>query len=86
MSHIKFQEVDLCFKTFRPKKIKDILIPGSKRFSEFESDGSVHALKSLNLNVREGERVSIIGHNGVGKSTLLKTISGIYFPTSGSVE
>ncbi|MDO4720792.1 MAG: ABC transporter ATP-binding protein [Peptostreptococcaceae bacterium] len=86
MSHIKFQEVDLCFKTFRPKKIKDILIPGSKRFSEFESDGSVHALKSLNLNVREGERVSIIGHNGAGKSTLLKTISGIYFPTSGSVD
>ena len=86
MSHIKFQEVDLCFKTFRPKKIKDILIPGSKRFSEFESDGSVHALKSLNLNIREGERVSIIGHNGAGKSTLLKTISGIYFPTSGSVD
>jgi len=37
----------------------------------------------MNLEIKEGERVSIIGHNGAGKSTFLKMISGIYPPTNG---
>lgn len=86
MSYIKFDQVNLYFRTFRQRRIKDILIPGSKRFSRFEEDGSVHAIKDFNLNIKEGERLSVIGHNGAGKSTLLKMISGIYHPTSGTVE
>lgn len=86
MSHIQFEQVNLHFRARRQRRIKEILIPGSKRFSEFESDGSVHALKDFTLYVREGERLCIIGHNGAGKSTLLKTISGIYHPTSGRID
>ncbi|WP_316172291.1 ABC transporter ATP-binding protein [Bradyrhizobium sp. SZCCHNRI3037] len=44
---------------------------------------AVDALKGLNLNIGEGERVGLIGLNGAGKSTLLKVIAGIYPPTSG---
>jgi len=38
--------------------------------------GGIHALKGINLEVNEGEIVSIIGSNGAGKSTLLNAISG----------
>lgn len=43
-------------------------------------------LNGLDLTIRKGEIVGILGKNGAGKSTLLKIISGIYFPTSGQVE
>jgi ABC-type polysaccharide/polyol phosphate transport system ATPase subunit len=43
----------------------------------------VRALQDVNLHIGEGERVGIIGHNGAGKSTILKVLAGIYPPTSG---
>ena len=46
----------------------------------------VHALKSLDLHIKAGERVGVIGRNGSGKSTLLKTIAGIYPVENGTVE
>jgi lipopolysaccharide transport system ATP-binding protein len=46
----------------------------------------VEALKDINLDIREGERVGLVGLNGAGKSTLLKVLAGIYPPTAGHVE
>ncbi len=43
------------------------------------------ALQNINLDVKQGERIGIIGRNGAGKSTLLKIISRITPPTSGSI-
>ena len=86
MSIIRLEDVNLIFKIWREKRVKDILIPGSKKFNDFNKDGTVHAIKNMTLNIKEGERVSIIGHNGAGKSTFLKMISGIYPPTSGELE
>jgi len=43
-------------------------------------------LKDINLKIHQGERVGIIGRNGCGKTTLLKLITGIYSPTSGSYK
>lgn len=48
--------------------------------------GSVYALKGINLEVREGEIVTLLGSNGAGKSTTLKTISGLIQACGGSVE
>lgn len=86
MSIIQLKNVNMIFKVRKEKKIKDILIPGSKKFNEFENDGSVHALKNLNLTLSEGDRLAIVGHNGAGKSTFLKMIAGIYPPTSGDLK
>lgn len=44
------------------------------------------ALEDLSLTVRQGEVLGLIGHNGAGKSTILKIVSGILKPTSGSVR
>ncbi len=46
----------------------------------------VIALNGVNLDIREGEKVGIIGRNGAGKSTLLKAMAGIYPLQSGSIE
>lgn len=47
--------------------------------------GVIHALKDVNIEVEEGQIVSLIGSNGAGKTTLLRTISGLIKSTSGSV-
>lgn len=86
MSLVELKHVDLIFKVWREKKIKDILIPGSRKFNTFGTDGTVHALKDLNLTICDGERVAIIGHNGAGKSSFLKMLAGIYPPTSGTMQ
>jgi len=48
--------------------------------------GLITALRGVNLTIPRGKTVGIIGRNGSGKSTLLKLITGIYAPTSGSLE
>ncbi|MSR92147.1 ABC transporter ATP-binding protein [Inconstantimicrobium porci] len=48
--------------------------------------GAIHALKSINIEIREGEIVTLIGSNGAGKTSTLKAISGIIPCKSGTIE
>ncbi len=48
--------------------------------------GKVQAVRSLSIEVRAGELVVLIGANGAGKSTTLKTISGLVKPAAGSIK
>lgn len=45
----------------------------------------IHALKNISVEIRQGERVGLLGHNGAGKSTFLKTIAGLYPISSGQL-
>jgi branched-chain amino acid transport system ATP-binding protein len=48
--------------------------------------GNIHALKGVSITVEEGEIVTLIGANGAGKSTTLKSITGIQKPRQGSIQ
>jgi homopolymeric O-antigen transport system ATP-binding protein len=47
---------------------------------------SVLALSDVNLDIRHGDRLALVGVNGAGKTTLLKVLAGIYEPTRGAVH
>jgi branched-chain amino acid transport system ATP-binding protein len=48
--------------------------------------GSIHALKGISIEVREGEIVTLLGSNGAGKSTTLRSINGLNRPRQGAIR
>lgn len=63
-------------------KIKDLTYQYPKRENETEN---TFALKNISMDIRRGEFVGIIGHNGSGKSTIAKLLNGIIIPEDGDV-
>lgn len=55
-------------------------------FKKKQKNDYFWALKDIDISIKKGEVVGIIGVNGAGKSTLLKVVSGVYKPTKGSIE
>lgn len=73
----------------RSKHLLDIARPFQRsttggQFSKTSSGIAIDALKDISCKIYHGERVALIGHNGAGKSTFLRLVSGIYQPTYGS--
>jgi ABC-type polysaccharide/polyol phosphate transport system ATPase subunit len=62
------------------RAIKSLASPPELRAKEF------WALQDVSFDIHQGEAVGIIGHNGAGKSTMLKHLSGLLKPTRGSIE
>ncbi|MDO5027754.1 MAG: energy-coupling factor transporter ATPase [Bacillota bacterium] len=60
-------------------KIEDVYF----KYNDHEDEK--YALKAINLHIKPGEFVAIIGHNGSGKSTLAKLLNGLYMPTAGDI-
>lgn len=52
-----------------------------------DHDGTVHvnALSDVSLELRDGDRLGLVGHNGAGKTTFLRVVAGVYPPISGDV-
>jgi teichoic acid transport system ATP-binding protein len=70
------------YKMFERKRDRliETIIP------KFERHGVFGAMKDLNLEIKKGEVLGVLGKNGAGKSTLLKMITGVVTPTSGTIE
>jgi len=55
-------------------------------FKKQQKNEEFWALKDINLHIKKGEVIGLVGANGAGKSTLLKIVSGVMKPTKGKVE
>jgi lipopolysaccharide transport system ATP-binding protein len=79
MALIKLNNVEVSFNADFSKSIR-------KRFFNKSEFKKIVALNNINLEINENERVGIVGDNGSGKTTFLKTIAKIYEPIKGSVQ
>lgn len=83
MSNIAIEVKDLVisYKTIRRGSLKSLIKRAAKKpAKEFV------AVKGVSFSVEEGEVVGIVGKNGSGKSTMLRSIAGVFSPNSGSID
>jgi len=86
MTSIELDNVSLMFRVRQNRRLglKDFIVNQMFRKSA-NPFMEIRALSNINLTIREGDRLGIVGHNGAGKSTMLKLLAGIYPPTAGKL-
>lgn len=80
---IRLEDISLTFPGRGAQSLRENLTSLVRPSVKVPDRGSVTALREVNIDVRHGERVGVIGLNGAGKTTLLKVMCGIYPATSG---
>ena len=88
MASIKFDNVSVDFPIYNAsgRSLKKRLIrvaTGGQIGADPHGRVVVRALENLNFTLNDGDRVGLLGHNGAGKRTLLRLLSGVYAPTHG---
>lgn len=85
---ISLQNLNLHYSSlaFNDSSLKSFLFNSVKRKKKSrEKIQDVHALKNINIEINAGERIGLIGHNGAGKTTFLKSLAGLYPISSGKL-
>lgn len=90
MTHIHLQNVSIDFPIYHAnsRSFKNQLIrlsTGGRLLRNAANVTVIKALDDVSVNIEHGDRVGLIGHNGAGKSTFLRTLAGIYEPSNGSI-
>ena len=80
---IKIRKMSKSFKVFsdKPSTLKERLVFWKRNNTEVRE-----VLKNIDLDIKKGETVALIGTNGSGKSTLLKLMTKIIYPTKGTIK
>ncbi|MEJ0062268.1 MAG: ABC transporter ATP-binding protein [Alphaproteobacteria bacterium] len=86
-NRIQLRNVDLHYAAtaYRERSIKSLML-GLIRKRRAPRIADIHALKDITLEIGQGARVGLMGHNGSGKSTFLKTVAGLYPISGGRLE
>ena len=80
---IKFDHVTKTYKLYENDRQRFFSIFSSRDKRKLIT--KVNASNDLSFEIKKGEAVAFLGHNGAGKSTALKMITGVTFPTKGEV-
>jgi lipopolysaccharide transport system ATP-binding protein len=91
MTHITLDKVCLDFPVYNAdaRSLKSSLVnvaTGGQLRAGNKGGVTVRALDDINLKIEPGERVGLVGHNGSGKSSLLRVLNGVYRPSSGTIS
>lgn len=91
MTHITFSNVSIEFPIFNAtgRSLTSSILKvatGGKLDADPSGRVLVKALADISFSLREGDRVALLGHNGAGKSTMLRVLGRVYAPTKGTVE
>lgn len=91
MVHIKFQNVSIEYPIFNAtgRSLTSSLLKvatGGMLDSDPNGRVLVKALTDISFELHEGDRVALLGHNGAGKSTMLRALGRVYAPTKGTAE
>ena len=91
MAKITLENVSVSFPvyTVSSRSLKNSIFyaaTGGRFSTHHHTHVTVDALKEVSFHLKEGDRIGLVGHNGAGKSTILRVLAGIYSPTRGKVE
>jgi lipopolysaccharide transport system ATP-binding protein len=91
MAHITFSDVSIEFPIFNAtgRSLTSSILKvatGGKLDADPNGRVLVKALTDVSFSLREGDKVALLGHNGAGKSTMLRALGRVYSPTKGTAE
>lgn len=91
MANIEFKHVSIDIPIYNAssRSLRNCLLraaTGGQLDADEKGCVVVRALHDINLSFKDGDKIGLIGHNGAGKSTFLRVLSGAYSPTSGSLS
>ena len=87
-NRIKLDDVNLHYASvaYQERSLKSLLAATFRNKERASGAADIHALKNISVEINSGERVGLLGHNGAGKSTFLKTVAGLYPISSGNLK
>ncbi|RKS23987.1 lipopolysaccharide transport system ATP-binding protein [Pseudomonas sp. WPR_5_2] len=87
-NRILLENVNLHYASvaYKERSLKSLMASVFSKKSASANVADIHALKNISVEIKSGERVGLLGHNGAGKSTFLKTVAGLYPVSSGLLK
>ncbi len=88
INQITLKDVNLHYASaaYQERSLKSLMANLFTKTKTKKHVADIHALKNINVKIVSGERVGLLGHNGAGKSTFLKTVAGLYPVSSGNLS